>query len=104
MVATRKILQITAENILEEIEEDLSAKAGKKEEKISSGKKFLEVFSLASNLGLSISLPIAGGALLGSFLDNKFNTSPRMTLSLIFLGIFIGAANIYVFMKETRED
>ena len=65
--------------------------------------RMLQVLSLASELGFAISLPIAGGAYMGQLLDGKFGTAPRMTLSLIFLGVFIGGANIYFIIKETKK-
>lgn len=99
MVKNRKVLKFTKDKLLKEyIEEE---KPINNEE--SQG-KFLAMISLASELGFSISLPIAGGAILGQFLDNKFHTLPRMTLSLLFLGLFIGAANIYMIMKESEQD
>ena len=98
MVGSRKVLRLTKNNLLQKIEEK---EKPKKEEEGRS--KFLTMISLASGLGFSISLPIAGGALLGHFLDRKFGTTPRMTLSLIFLGLMIGVANIYFIMKESEK-
>lgn len=66
--------------------------------------KFPQMISLVSQLGLSISLPIVGGAFLGHFLDYRFNLYPRMTLSLIFLGVFIAGSNIYFLVKKLEED
>jgi len=79
------------------------------ERKLSKSKsdkqdKFLPVVSLATEFGFSISLPIVGGAVLGQFLDNKLNLAPKMTLSLIFLGLFIGIANIYLIIKEYSQN
>lgn len=65
--------------------------------------KAWEVFSLTSNLGLSVSLPIVGGAFLGQFLDSKFNSLPKMTLSLIFLGLILAVANIYTTLGKIKE-
>jgi predicted F0F1-ATPase subunit len=62
--------------------------------------KFISVLSLAWNLGFSIAIPVVGGGLLGQFLDNKFNCSPKMTLSLIFTGVIVGITNIYFFLKK----
>jgi F0F1-type ATP synthase assembly protein I len=95
----RKVLRFTKEKTLAEFEEEQKPK----EDGEVQRNRFLAMISLASELGFSIALPIAGGALLGEFLDNKFNTSPRITLSLIFFGLFIGAANIYFIMKESEE-
>lgn len=62
--------------------------------------EFLKVLSTALELGFAISLPIAFGAILGSFLDRFFLTSPRLTLSFIFLGVIIGGASIFKLIKE----
>lgn len=73
----------------------------KETEEISEKKRFLEGLELASDLGFTIAIPIVIGAVLGSFLDNKLNTSPKLTLSLIMLGLFISLYNIY---KLTRKN
>ncbi|EKD64264.1 MAG: hypothetical protein ACD_51C00036G0007 [uncultured bacterium] len=96
---TRKVLKLgqgaQSTNIVEE--------DAPQENKEESRNRMLQVLSIATELGFSISLPIAGGAFLGQLLDTKFGTTPRMTLSLIFLGVFIGGANIYFIIKETRQ-
>lgn len=52
-------------------------------------------------LGLLFVLPVIGGAYLGRWLDSLVTGySIRWTLSLILLGVFIGAMNIYLFIKE----
>ena len=52
-------------------------------------------------LGLLMVLPMVGGAYLGRWLDGMVEGySMRWTLSLIFLGILIGATNVYLFMKR----
>ncbi|MBI3576551.1 AtpZ/AtpI family protein [Candidatus Gottesmanbacteria bacterium] len=96
---TRKILHLgRGSEDVRLIEEE--APQRKEEE---SRSRMLQVLSIASELGFAISLPIAGGAFLGRFLDTKFNSTPRMTLSLIFVGVFLGGANIYFIIKETRQ-
>ena len=67
----------------------------KKETNFSERERFLKVLSSALELGFSISLPIAGGAILGAYLDKVFATSPKLTLSFIFLGIIIGIRSIF---------
>lgn len=67
-------------------------------------KKFFTTISLASQIGFTISLPIVGGALLGKFFDDKLSSSPRMTLSLIFFGLFIGVLNVYKILKEIEKS
>ncbi|MDG6778811.1 AtpZ/AtpI family protein [Thiomicrorhabdus sp. zzn3] len=53
-------------------------------------------------LGLLLVLPIVVGAYLGQWLDKReglgFSTS--WTISLILLGVFIGAMNVYLFIKR----
>lgn len=99
MSGKRKVLRFTKDKLLREEEEE---EKPKENEQVTRS-RVLAMVSLASELGFSISLPIAGGALLGQFLDGKLHTTPRLTLSLIFLGLFIAACNIYIIMKETKE-
>lgn len=52
-------------------------------------------------LGLLLVLPVVGGAYLGRWLDSMLEGySMRWTLSLIVLGIIIGAFNVYQFVRE----
>jgi ATP synthase protein I len=52
-------------------------------------------------LGLLFVLPVIGGAYLGQWLDSLApEYSTRWTLSLILLGIFVGALNVYLFIRE----
>lgn len=52
-------------------------------------------------LGLLFVLPVIGGAYLGQWLDGLVTGySVRWTVSLILLGVFIGALNVYLFIRE----
>lgn len=52
-------------------------------------------------LGLVFVLPVIGGAYLGRWLDGLMaGYSVRWTLSLIFLGLVIGAINVYLIIRE----
>ena len=52
-------------------------------------------------LGLLFVLPVVAGAYLGRWLDGLMEGySMRWTLSLIFVGIAIGAINVYIFVRE----
>ena len=52
-------------------------------------------------LGLLFVLPVIGGAYLGQWLDSlAAGYSTRWTLSLILLGICVGALNVYLFIRE----
>lgn len=76
----------------------------KEKVEISDKSRFLEGLELASNLGFTIAIPIVLGAVLGSFLDSKLNTSPKLTLSLIMLGLFISLYNIYKLTKNNSSN
>lgn len=52
-------------------------------------------------LGLLFVLPVVGGAYLGSWLDSLVSGySVRWTMSLILVGVMVGALNVYLFVKE----
>lgn len=52
-------------------------------------------------LGLLFVLPVIGGAYLGSWLDSLVEGySVRWTVSLLLTGVFVGALNVYLFIKE----
>jgi ATP synthase protein I len=52
-------------------------------------------------LGLLFVLPTVGGAYLGRWLDGLLpGYSLRWTLSLILVGVAVGAINVYLFTRE----
>ena len=52
-------------------------------------------------LGLLLVLPVVGGAYLGQWLDSLVaGYSVRWTVSLILVGVAVGALNVYLFIKE----
>lgn len=52
-------------------------------------------------LGLLLVIPVIGGAYLGRWLDSLYEGySIQWTISLILVGVFIGAVNVYLFIKE----
>jgi len=52
-------------------------------------------------LGLLFVVPVVGGAYLGRWLDELLaGYSIHWTVSMILLGVFVGAMNVYLFMKE----
>ncbi|MFH0750024.1 MAG: AtpZ/AtpI family protein [Candidatus Gottesmanbacteria bacterium] len=51
-------------------------------------------------IGLVIALPIAGGAGIGSYLDTKWGTYPKMTMSGLLIGIVISVINFIAVIKE----
>lgn len=54
-----------------------------------------------STLGLLLTLPIIFGAYIGIWLDNLSDGySVRWSVSMIILGVVIGAINVYLFIKD----
>jgi ATP synthase protein I len=52
-------------------------------------------------LGVIFVLPVVAGAYLGIWLDDRITGySFRWTLSLIVLGVFVGAIDVYLFVRE----
>lgn len=52
-------------------------------------------------LGLLFVLPVVGGAYLGRWLDSLVaGYSIRWTMSLILVGVFVGALNVYLLIRE----
>lgn len=52
-------------------------------------------------LGLIFVLPVIVGAYLGNWLDNRMRGySFSWTVTLIVLGVFVGALDVYLFVRE----
>lgn len=88
---TKKVLQLGSTGETEIVE-----KVVKEIDKKTSTVGFL---AQASEIGFSIALPIALGAVFGLWLDSKSASHPRYTLSFLFLGIIIGFANLFYIVK-----
>lgn len=95
LVEKRKVLYLTENKLLESKEEVVPKKLNRK-----SKDRFIESLSLVSNIGFTLCVPIVGGAFLGKYLDSKFASVPKITLSLIFLGMILGAVNVYHLIKQ----
>lgn len=87
------------------LQNELKTKVEKKIKKIEKAKKerphLLAQTVYLGTIGIIFILPMIIGAYLGVWLDDKFRGfSYSWTISLIFLGIIIGAVNVYLFIKE----
>jgi ATP synthase protein I len=52
-------------------------------------------------IGVMMAAPIVAGAYLGRWLDSlSANYQVHWTVSMIFLGIVVGAVNVYLFVRE----
>ena len=70
------------------------------EEKVTAEKKpvnkrLFSLFSLASELGFAVSIPIVGGIALGKWLDAIFHSYPKLTLSFLVTGVILGSTALY---------
>ncbi|MQC17466.1 MAG: AtpZ/AtpI family protein [Chloroflexi bacterium] len=59
-------------------------------------------FSLVG-IGFSLAFWIVGGALLGDWLDNKYDTTPALTLVLLVLGMLIGFYDAYRRLRDVMK-
>ena len=62
--------------------------------------ELIGIIAGASGIGFYLIVPLVGGAFLGSYLDSKFDSAPKITLSLIFFGLFIGLYTMYKAVKD----
>lgn len=53
-----------------------------------------------ADIGMLTVLPLVGGSILGSILDNKLSTKPILTLLFLSLGLFLGFYNMYRLLKD----
>lgn len=86
-------------------QEELERQVDKAVERIERAEKerptVLAQTAYVGVLGLLFVMPVIGGAYLGRWIDSFFEGySMRWTLSLIFLGIVVGAVNVYYFVRE----
>ena len=65
---------------------------------------FYRTVSLAWDLGYSIAIPLAAFAFLGRLLDKKYETSPILLLSGIFLAIMVSGIMVFRKTKKILED
>lgn len=57
-----------------------------------------------SSIGIQLAVTIAGGALIGIWLDRKYGTFPVFTLILTFLGMAAVFWNIYRLVVKQNKD
>lgn len=85
----------------EKLEEQVEKAAKRLERADKERSTVLAQTAYVGVLGLLFVLPVIGGAYLGRWIDGLFEGySMRWTMSLIFLGVVIGAVNVYYFVRE----
>lgn len=50
---------------------------------------------LIGEIGFAIAVPIVGGALVGVLIDRTWSTTPKATLSLLFVGVVVSFINLF---------
>lgn len=60
----------------------------------------LNSLSKSSSIGFAIALPILAGAIIGSYLDSVFKSTPKTTVVLIILGMFCGLSYLFKMVKD----
>lgn len=75
--------------------------SGKREDKNSKkNSNFYRSIGITSELGFVIAFPLVGGIFLGNWLDSKFSSYPKCTLSLLLIGVVVSFCNLIVVMRE----
>jgi len=89
------------ESIREKLKKNVKREAGRLKRAEKDRLTLLAQSVYLGTLGLLFVLPAVGGAYLGRWLDGQIEGySIRWTMSLIILGLFIGAVNVYLFIRE----
>lgn len=85
----------------EKLREEVARQAKRIEQAERERRTILAQTAYLGTLGILFVAPLVGGAYLGRWLDGLYEGySVRWTVSLIVLGIAVGAVNVYFFMKE----
>ena len=63
-------------------------------------KPWQKAVTVGSNIAASLAGLVGGGYLLGNYLDARWNTQPWLTLSLMLLGLALGASYLVITLKE----
>lgn len=85
----------------DELKQHVTKQIGRMQQAEKERPTLLAQTAYLGTLGLLIVLPVIVGAYLGRWLDGLVEGySLRWTLSLIVLGVGVGAVNVYLFIKE----
>jgi len=66
-------------------------------------KKLFRTLSYVSTLGLAMALSIGIGAVVGYYLDSKFDTEPWLFFLFLGFGIVAAFRNLYRMYKKAQE-
>ena len=86
---------------VEELRKEGERQAGRRQQAERERGTLLGQTVYVGTLGLLMVLPVVGGAYLGRWLDSlAAGYSIRWTVSLILVGVFVGALNVYLFIRD----
>ena len=85
----------------EELQRKLALQAQRMKQAEKDKPTLMSQTAYIGTLGLIFVLPLVGGAYLGRWLDGlATGYSIRWTMSLLFVGVVVGAVNVYLFIRE----
>lgn len=88
------------EELLKKIEKESAKKLKSQEE----GSEIMFGLGLFGIVGWAVSIPTVLGIALGVFLDKKFTQSFSWTITLLFVGVVLGAFNAWRWIQEKIKD
>jgi F0F1-type ATP synthase assembly protein I len=62
-----------------------------------------KVWIFASRIAYDIVGPIVFGVIIGYYLDGRLGTRPKLTLSLLFFGVFVGFYSLYKTIESIKK-
>jgi ATP synthase protein I len=80
----------------------LERDAGRLSRRENSARTFWRSLSMIGTVGWTIALPAAGGALLGHWLDLRFDSGVRFTLMLLTAGVTLGSIAAWRLLARHR--
>ena len=85
----------------EKLKESVQTQVGRIQKAERARRTLLANTVYLGTLGLIFVLPVIAGAYLGNWLDNRIKGySFSWTVTLIVLGVFVGAMDVYLFVRE----
>lgn len=84
--------------LIDEVEKDVAKKLKAEKE----GKEIMFGLGFFGIVGWSITVPTLLSIALGVYLDKKFPSGFSWTLTLIFVGVILGAFNAWRWLNENR--
>jgi ATP synthase protein I len=85
----------------DKLKQQVTKQLGRMQQAEKERRTLLAQTAYLGTLGLLLVVPVIAGAYLGRWLDGLVEGySLRWTLSLIILGVGVGAVNVYLFIRE----